>query len=286
MNKKMCLLILAVFVLFSFNAFSQTVKRVQKPQIKQIKKPLRLKPIYKFEIQGIKRIYTSPTLVRFQVQYYISPNYPKACYIGAYVPNKANWRTGFSYRPAGRLPNGVPKGQKHFTDNITVEVHYKGTGTYTSTTLEVSIYTADKTLRLTPINWGQTWGSAQVPQQADLIISSIQVSKYNPYQKTTFTINVKNIGGSNAGQADLSVWLYKLMPNGSQPPTPNEFWSGKVPAGGGSIGPGQTVPWTHDKYEFMVEGNWRVKATINPQHTVTESNYNNNSFTYNFTLPN
>ncbi|MCP4153207.1 MAG: hypothetical protein GY757_36085 [bacterium] len=43
---------------------------------------------------------------------------------------------------------------------------------------------------------------------------------------------------------------------------------------------------TTDKFDFLVDGNFRVSAKINPQKIVTESNYNNNSFTYNFVIPN
>ena len=290
MNKKMLLLFLVIFTFFSIDGYFQSAQQVQKKQLEVQKKPLQvmkkpLKLAYRFEIQGIKRIYTSPTRVKFQVQYYIAPTYPKACFISAYIPNKPNQSPKFAYNPAGRLPNGVPKGQKHFVDNVTFEVHFRGPGTYTSTTIEVVIYDTDKNLKTQIINWGQTWGSSP-PALADLIISSINVSKYNPYVKTTFTVYIKNIGGTAAGSTDISVWLYKLLPNGSEPSTPNEYWSGTVPVGGGSIAPLEIKSWTHDKYEFMVEGNWRVRAKINPFKSVTESNYNNNTYTYNFPIPN
>ena len=283
MNKKILLLTLVIFTCFIINADSQVVKKAQRPQLKVIKRPVLM--AYEFKIDGIKRISTTPTKVVCQVQYYISPTYPKPCFISAYVPNKANHAPNFSYNPAGRLPDGVPKGQKHFVDNVTFEVHYTGSGSYTSSTIEVVIYDPDRNLKTQVFNWGQTWGSS-TPQLPDLIISSIHVSKYNPYVKTTFTVYVKNIGGTSAGQADLSVWLYKLLPNGSEPSTPNEYWSGKVPVGGGTIAPLATKTWTHDKYEFMVEGNWRVRAKINPFKSVTESNYNNNTTTFNFPIPN
>lgn len=285
MKKKILLmtLVFVIFAYFSISAFAETEQVVQqKQQLKVIKKPI-IKA-YKFEVQGIKRIFTSPTKVKFQVQYYISPTYPKPCFISAYVPNKANQSPNFAYNPAGRLPYGVPKGQKHFTDNVTFEVNYTGSASYTSTIIEVVIYDSDRNLKTQIINWGQTWGNE--PSLPDLIVSSIHVSKYNPYVKTTFTVNIKNIGGTPAGQADLSVWLYKLLPNGSEPSTPNEYWSGKVPVGGGTIAPLAIKSWTHDKYEFMTEGNWRVRAKINPFKTVTESNYNNNTYTYNFPIPN
>jgi len=120
----------------------------------------------------------------------------------------------------------------------------------------------------------------------DLFVTSVTVSKYNPSIKTTFTVNVKNTGGATSGAANISVWLYKLLPNGGQPPTANEYWEGTVPSGGGSISYMAIVPWVHDKYEFMTEGNWRVKVKLNPQKSIKERDYGNNEFTYNFTLPN
>jgi hypothetical protein len=284
MNKKIVFMILVSFTLFSLSTHHTSGHLPQKKRVKSLK--MSTLQLYKFEVQGIKRIITTPTKVKFQVQYYISPTYPKPCFIGVYIPTKARTNPHFSFKPAGRLPNGVPKGQKHFTDNITVEVNYLGTEPFISRTMEVVIYDPEKNLKLQLIEWGQKWGSIPPPSDPDLIISAITVSKYNPHVKTTFTIHVKNQGGTACSATEVNVWLYKLLPDGSVPSTPNEYWSGTIPTGGGSIGPGQTKTWTHDKYEFMVEGNWRVKAKVNQYHNQTESNYNNNSFTYNFPIPN
>ncbi len=111
----------------------------------------------RFDIQGIKRIYTEPNLVKFQVQYFIDPDYSPACYIGAYVPNSQTPSSAFGYKPAGRSPNGVPKGQKYFNDNIVVELKYVGANPYTSATLDVVIYKEGARLLSQTINWGQTW---------------------------------------------------------------------------------------------------------------------------------
>lgn len=249
---------------------------------------LGVKP-YRFDLQGVKRVLVTPNKVRFQVQYFISPHYRKPCFISAYVPRKSASSGKFSYNPAGRLPNGVPKGQKHFRDNVTFEVNFRGPGTFTSRTMEVVIYdNTKKILDTMMINWGQLWRLvSQPPSQPDLIISSITVSKYNPHVQTRFTVNVKNIGGTASNQADISVWFWKLNANGSLPATPNEYWEGKVPvSAGGTIGAGATVPWVHMHSNFLVDGNFRIKAKVNQFRTVPESNYNNNEKIYNFTIPN
>jgi hypothetical protein len=115
------------------------------------------KPLYRFEVQGIKRIFTSPSKVTFQVQYYISPTYANACYIGAYIPDKAHVSSAFGLNPAGRAPAGVPKGQKWFADNVTFDMKYVGSGDYASSTIEVVIYNAERILGSSIIHWGQTW---------------------------------------------------------------------------------------------------------------------------------
>jgi hypothetical protein len=163
MNKKTFILFFAMAAFLCFNAFSHS-----QPQVKTIKKPVKVlkkvpKPAYRFDIQGIKRIFTSPNRVVFQVQYYISPSYPKACYIGAYIPNKAHMSSKFALIPAGRRPNGVPKGQKHFSDNISFEMKYIGSGSYTSRTIEVVIYDRNGNLKTQVINWGQTWRKTTSP---------------------------------------------------------------------------------------------------------------------------
>ena len=156
MNKKLWILFFTVLMFFCLNSFSQKVVKPIKKTVK-LKKLPKPKPLYRFDVQGIKRIFTSPSRVKFQVQYYISPTYTKACYIGAYIPNQANRSSKFGFNPAGRSPNGIPKGQKHFTDNVTFTMNYIGTGEYTSSTIEVIIYTADRILHKKLINWGQTW---------------------------------------------------------------------------------------------------------------------------------
>lgn len=290
MNKKN-LIVAVITLLFimtlclSHPGFGQQVIRQKDNQIKALKKPLILKPIYRFEVQGIKRILTTPTNVRFQVQYYISPSYPKPCFIGAYVPNKAGANHSFGYKPAGRLPNGVPKGQKHFTDNIVVELVYSGSTAYTSNSLEVVIYDQQGTKKQQIINWGQKWGVTPPASPPDLIIHSVTVSKYSPYKKTLFTVRVKNIGGTATNSSLLNFWLYKLNANGTLPATPNEYGEGYVPPSG-TIAPGEIKIWTYEKSEFMVEGNWRVRTKINHLKTAVESNYNNNEKIYNFTIPN
>jgi hypothetical protein len=108
-------------------------------------------------VQGIKRIYTSGSKVRCQVQYYIPPSHPNACFISAYIPNRANQSSHFRYNPAGREPNGVPKGQHYFPDNIVFEAEYLGSQPYTSSMIEVVIYEKGQNLCSSIINWGQTW---------------------------------------------------------------------------------------------------------------------------------
>jgi len=108
-------------------------------------------------VQGIKRIYTSQNKVRCQVQYYIPPSHPNACFISAYIPSRANQSSHFRYNPAGREPNGVPKGQHYFSDNVVFEAEYLGSQPYTSSTIEVVIYEKGQNLCSSIINWGQTW---------------------------------------------------------------------------------------------------------------------------------
>jgi len=148
----------------NFTISSSTLKPVmvkKKTEKKLQKKEKPIKALYNFEIQGVKRVLTTPSNVKFQVQYYISPNYPKACYIGGYIPDQANLSAKFAYNPAGRKPDGIPKGQKHFTDNVNFEMKYLGPGTYTSDTIEVVIYDKEKILDRALINWGQTWSKEQ-----------------------------------------------------------------------------------------------------------------------------
>lgn len=112
----------------------------------------------RFEIQGMKRIYTSSNHVKVQLQYFIDPTYTNPCFISAGVPSNSAPHSGFGYIPAGRLPSGIPKGQKHFTDNIVTEILYTGAAPYTSSTIELILYTTSHVhLNQSLLSWGQTW---------------------------------------------------------------------------------------------------------------------------------
>jgi hypothetical protein len=130
-------------------------------------------------VQGIRRIYTSPDRVRFQVQYYLSPNHPKAAFIRAYVPNKEHQSSRFGCDPAGRHPRGIPKGQHHFADNVVVDVEYTGPQPYTTSTIEVAIYDKDENLCSSVIRWGQTWQPSPLTTQLNqsLLVRTVAESQ-------------------------------------------------------------------------------------------------------------
>lgn len=131
-------------------------KAVQLPQ----PKPL---PLYRFDVQAIHAVETTPCKVVYQVQYYISSTYPKACFIGAHVPDRAHANTGFSYSPAGRLPNGVPKGQRNFADNVTFYIRTNSRVAFEGHSIEVEIYDADGTVKGSKtFTWNQEWTRFQV----------------------------------------------------------------------------------------------------------------------------
>lgn len=146
MRKRVISLILVLVFVSAFIVFAQTLD-----------KNLKSKPMYIFKVEGIKAISVTPSKVRFQVQYFISPLYPQVCYIGAYIPNKAHMSGNFAFKPAGWDTGGVPKGQKYFSDNVTFEASYIGTGPSTSSTIEVVIYNSSNNITSSVINWGQTW---------------------------------------------------------------------------------------------------------------------------------
>lgn len=187
-----------------------------------------LKGLYRFEVQGIKRIVTTPCKVVFQVQYYISPTYPKACFIGAYIPDRAHMSSRFGFVPAGRIPNGVPKGQHGFADNVTVDVAYVGSEPLRTSTIEVCIYDADSQLGSAVLNWGQTWtrfavqGIKRVVTRPEYVKFQVQyfidpsypgpvhISAYIPdqaHQNTHFSYRpASNVPKGQHGFAD-NVWF-------------------------------------------------------------------------------
>jgi len=103
---------------------------------------------YRFQVQGIGVASSLPCKVTFAVKYYISPTFPKACYIAAFIPDKKALDSGryFGTVPAGRPGLGVPKGQHVVTDRITFSMDYVGLNPNTYSTIEVAIYDADGTI--------------------------------------------------------------------------------------------------------------------------------------------
>ncbi len=172
-----------------------------------------LKPIqYRFEIQGIKRIMTRPDKIKFQVQYYISPGYPKACFIGAALPGKQ-----YAHKPAGRLPNGVPKGQKHFTDNIVVELMYRGPDRYPASGFQVSIYDKDqKTLKTQRINYAHNWAYVDFQGIKRIVTTPYRVKWQVQYYISPDYPKACFLGASIPNQSASSRY-FALLPAGRLP---------------------------------------------------------------------
>jgi hypothetical protein len=126
-----------------------------------------------FQVQNISVASSSPCKVTFAVRYYISPTYPKACFIGAFIPDKARASGDFGLVPAGRPGVGVPKGQHEIAEKITFDIRYAGIRPFSSSTIEVAIYDVD----------GATKGSAILTFRKDWArfeIQAIQVIEDRP----------------------------------------------------------------------------------------------------------
>lgn len=95
----------------------------------------------------------------FQVQYYVDPLYPEPVFIGA--EPFPGWSNGmFAFVPAGRLPNGIPKGQHSFSDNVTVGINYQGgSNSMTTSTLKILIYDRNQEVCSKVFNITLDWGT-------------------------------------------------------------------------------------------------------------------------------
>lgn len=110
----------------------------------------------KCTIEAVKAVLARPDRVQFAVKYNIPTGHPKPCFIGAYVPSKTSMGP-FGITPAGRSPEGVPKGHRDFSDDVLFEVAYSGTQSYSASTMDVVIYDRDETLCTLRVNWVQLW---------------------------------------------------------------------------------------------------------------------------------
>lgn len=110
------------------------------------------------QIQAIKPVHVDENRVRVQVQYFISPSHPKPCFIGAYIPSRANQSAFHAIRPAG-VPSGVPKGQQPFREDLFVEISYNGSAPTSTETVEAVIYDADGNLCTSLLTLRRAWGS-------------------------------------------------------------------------------------------------------------------------------
>lgn len=120
-------------------------------------------------IDGIRAVQQRPDRVTFRVAYSIPPTYPEACYISARVPSAAEWSSRFGVTPAGRRPDGVPKGTRRYASDVEFTVHFAGSQPMTTSTIEVQIYDRERTLCTRVFPWQQTWRKrAQLPFEARL----------------------------------------------------------------------------------------------------------------------
>jgi len=109
------------------------------------------------EITGIRLVSATPDSARFEVAYFIPPSFSMPCFIGAYVPDISTAAAGFSYVPAGTLPEGIPKGARSFNDSTTFDVHFTGTRTLRTSTVEVILFEKDKILCTRTFAVDKTW---------------------------------------------------------------------------------------------------------------------------------
>jgi hypothetical protein len=116
------------------------------------------------EVRGIKAVFESPGLVRFQVRYWLDPSYRQACFISAAVPDFSAPLAAFSVTPAGQ-PKGIPRGHQTYEDNVAFELTYTGTAPLSTSTIEVRITDRDgKVLASSVQNWKHDWARGQGPK--------------------------------------------------------------------------------------------------------------------------
>jgi hypothetical protein len=109
------------------------------------------------EIQGIRMVSSTPDTARFEVAYFIPPGFTNPCFIGAYVPDISTAATGFSYAPAGALPQGVPKGARSFNAETSFAVRFMGPNAIRTGTIEVILFEKDKILCSRTFALDKTW---------------------------------------------------------------------------------------------------------------------------------
>ena len=109
------------------------------------------------EIQGIRMVSTGPDTARFEVAYFIPPGFTQPCFIGAYVPDISTAAAGFSYAPAGSLPEGVTKGARSFHADTTFAVRFTGPRTVRTGSIEVILFEKDKILCSRTFALDKTW---------------------------------------------------------------------------------------------------------------------------------
>jgi hypothetical protein len=146
----------AVSIVFLLLAGAWLLAALDEPHV-TASRPLAISTVYRFQVQGIDAVFVSPCKVTFRVRYYITPTYPRACFISAFIPDRAHHNRDFAYAPAGHPPAGVPKGQREFAENITFDAKYIGMSPYSSSAIEVSIYDAEGVRNAVVFAWRKNW---------------------------------------------------------------------------------------------------------------------------------
>ena len=93
-------------------------------------------------IERVKPVFLSPDEAWFQIKYEVSPSHEHPVFI-AIRPLSTRSTIDireFEYNPAGRLPDGVPKGKQTFNEDILVGLLFYGEYSTVTTDLSFSIY--------------------------------------------------------------------------------------------------------------------------------------------------
>jgi hypothetical protein len=120
-----------------------------------------------FRLDGIAQIAPPPSStepserVSFAARYEVPPNESGPFFIGAHVPCSG---CDFGLVPAGRLPDGIPKGQHAFDPDVVFSLHFQGARPKTTDALDVFIYGADGVSVVTrTFDYTHSWAAATAP---------------------------------------------------------------------------------------------------------------------------
>lgn len=149
----------AVVMLLLWGSTASHGEDLKPPTPPMFKPQDNVRPLQQCSIKGIKEVSSTASTARLAVQYYLPDSLDGVFHLGASIPNHGSPDPRFGHK-APLAGVGIPKGERTFTDDVYLDLSYRGTDSVSTSTIGIAIWSSEKRWCTATFNWSHSWGPA------------------------------------------------------------------------------------------------------------------------------